>query len=52
MSKPNKPTPGQIAFEKVFLSHCWGNKGNGGVNYQRPYSKTNSCAAEYMKANS
>ena len=52
MSKPSQPTAGQIAFQKVFLSHCWGNKGNGGTNYVRPYSKTNSSAAAYMKANS
>lgn len=51
MKKQNQPSPGQIAFQQVFLSHCWGNKGNGGVNYKRPYSSTNSSAAEYMEKN-
>ncbi len=37
------------AFIQVFHSHAWGNKANAGVNYKRPYSKTRSSAAEYMK---
>lgn len=27
-------------FSKVFMEQSWGNKGNAGVNYKRPYNKT------------
>lgn len=33
-------TAGQKAFSKVFIEQSWGNKGNVGVNYVRPYNKT------------
>ncbi len=39
-------------FNNVFHSHYWGDRNNGGKNYKRPYSKTNSSAKEYMAGTS
>lgn len=28
------------AYDFIFNTHFWGNRGNAGKNYVRPYSKT------------
>lgn len=31
---------GKQAYELVYLSHYWGDKGNAGKSYKRKYNKT------------